>query len=105
MRGCYNKRFHQHPDDTLTIEDAQSREAAPDTELLNDELRSQVRDAISQLDEKYREIFDMYCIGGMKPQDIAETKDLPLGTVKSRIHRAKMRLVETLRDYAGAKLD
>ncbi len=53
--------------------------------------------AIASLNQLLKEPFSMY-VTGYKYHEIAEALDIPLGTVKSRIHLARKELQETLRD-------
>lgn len=52
--------------------------------------------AISKLNKKQRELITMYAIGGNSYKDIAEKLDMPLGTIKARIHTARLNLKEIL---------
>ncbi|NDV57719.1 RNA polymerase sigma factor [Bacteroides sp. 519] len=53
---------------------------------------------VGKLPVEYRQPFSMY-VAGFKYREIAEKMDLPLGTVKSRIHFTRQRLQEELKDY------
>ncbi|HNQ66939.1 MAG TPA: sigma-70 family RNA polymerase sigma factor [Bacteroidales bacterium] len=53
---------------------------------------------IHELDDDYRIPFKMF-IDGYKYKEIAETMDLPIGTVKSRIFFARRILMDNLQDY------
>lgn len=61
-----------------------------------EELRQWVADGISRLPQKYREIIVMKDINLMNYQQIAEILDCSLGTVKSRLNRARNLLKEKL---------
>lgn len=78
------------------VED-ESREARPDHPLELDEQRGQVRRALDQLSEEYRTVLVLKEIDGMKYEQIAEVVGCPIGTVRSRIHRARSELREKLR--------
>jgi RNA polymerase sigma-70 factor, ECF subfamily len=56
----------------------------------------QVREAIGQLDEEYRAVLVLREIDGCCYETIAEVLDLPVGTVRSRLHRARLQLRERL---------
>ena len=58
------------------------------------ELRGQVRDAVDQLPELLRQVVVLSYFQGLRYQEIAEALDIPLGTVKSRLHAAVARLCE-----------
>ena len=56
----------------------------------------QVRRAIGQLTEEYRAVLVLREIDGCCYETIAEVLDLPLGTVRSRLHRARLQLRDQL---------
>lgn len=60
----------------------------------------EINAAIDSLSADYRVPFRLYT-EGYKYEEISESLSLPLGTVKSRIHYARHRLQEVLRDYRG----
>jgi RNA polymerase sigma-70 factor, ECF subfamily len=68
------------------------RWADPEQALDAQELRTQVRAALGQLEEHYRLVLTLYYFDDMKYTDISEVLDLPLNTVKSHIRRGKERL-------------
>lgn len=67
------------------------------------ELRLRVRAAIARLPAPFREVLALREIEGMSYNDIAEALALSLGTVESRLFRARQRLRELL-DEGGATL-
>jgi len=66
-------------------------------------LRSALQDALDCLDEKHREAFLMKEVEGMSHAEIAQTLDVPEGTVWSRLSYARRKLQEKLRrlGYGG----
>lgn len=56
----------------------------------------QVRDAIETLSPAHREILILVCIKGMRYADVAEKLELPVGTVRSRLSRARSALDQKL---------
>ena len=62
--------------------------------LEQDETRLQVNEALKQLKEDDREILVLKDVQGMAYEDIAEILGLPMGTVKSRISRARLAFKE-----------
>jgi RNA polymerase sigma-70 factor (ECF subfamily) len=67
---------------------------APDGEVL--EAVWTVRAAVDQLREEEREVVRLQHLEGLTHEEIADRLDLPLGTVKSRSHRAHRRLATRL---------
>lgn len=56
-------------------------------------LRHEIRDAMSRLSEAQREIVFLKDYQGHSYAEIAEILDIPLGTVMSRLHHARKRMV------------
>lgn len=62
----------------------------------------QVVDAIDALSDEYREVLVLSDLGDLRYAEIAEVLDIPVGTVKSRLFRARSQLQEQLREFAVA---
>lgn len=58
-----------------------------------------VQDAINSLSLKYKEAVILRDIQGFAYEEIAEIIGCPVGTVKSRVNRARLRLQEQLQDW------
>ena len=74
------------------------KEAGPDERLEQDERVQQVRDALATLSEDHRVVLVLREIDGCCYETIAEILDLPIGTVRSRLHRARLQLREQLKE-------
>jgi len=59
-----------------------------------------IQRAIEQLPESQRAMIVMFHVESMSYEDIAATLDMPIGTVKSRLNRARLALREILEPYA-----
>jgi len=70
--------------------------ASPRLDLVGD----QVRNAIRQLPREFREPLLMCDLDGLSYEEISRELSVPLGTVRSRISRARGRLRAELSDYA-----
>jgi RNA polymerase sigma-70 factor (ECF subfamily) len=75
---------------------ATDRGPSPLAELESRELGSAIEQAIGKLRPEYRACILLRHVEGRAYEEIAETLDLPLGTVKTYIHRARLELRETL---------
>jgi RNA polymerase sigma-70 factor (ECF subfamily) len=71
---------------------------APDDRLLREERVGQVRQALSALSEEHRAILVLREMEGCCYETIADILDLPIGTVRSRLHRARVQLREELKE-------
>ncbi|MGI9014657.1 MAG: sigma-70 family RNA polymerase sigma factor [Phycisphaerales bacterium] len=77
--------------------------ASLDWEHVDERLRS----SIKQLRPEYRTVLLLWGVEGMKYREIAAIADVPIGTVMSRLHRARSILateLEDLREELGIKL-
>ncbi|MFN3216991.1 MAG: sigma-70 family RNA polymerase sigma factor [Acidimicrobiales bacterium] len=59
----------------------------------------EVKDAIEALPEQYRDAVLLADVEGFSYKEIAEILDVPIGTVMSRLHRGRKRLLEQLGDF------
>jgi RNA polymerase sigma-70 factor (ECF subfamily) len=66
--------------------------------LLREERVGQVRQALSALSEEHRAILVLREMEGCCYETIADILDLPIGTVRSRLHRARLQLREELKE-------
>ncbi len=78
------------------ISDSQVKELSGDFDLFADvakvELRARIHEAISRLDPKYREALILKFIEDKDYQEISDIIKKPMGTVASRINKAKIQL-------------
>ena len=100
-----NRRVADRPAETVSAPD-EDGEPRPLFELLpapgdappdaadRTEQREQVRAAVARLPELLRQAVILVYFQGLKYQDAAEILDIPVGTVKSRLHAALMKLTE-----------
>lgn len=72
--------------------------AETDRKIIRKERKKIVSDAIKNLPEKYREVIEMRHLEELSYQEISEQLDLPLGTVKAHIFRAREMLYKALID-------
>ncbi len=71
----------------------------PEAEALRGELAQVVRVAIDQLPDGRREVVHLRQIEGLSYDEIARVLDIPVGTVRSRLHHGMARLAELLAPY------
>jgi RNA polymerase sigma-70 factor, ECF subfamily len=70
--------------------------ANPEREFLDKLLREDLDRALAALPEHYRVVVVLADVEGLKYGEIAEALDLPIGTVRSRLARARSALQRTL---------
>jgi RNA polymerase sigma-70 factor (ECF subfamily) len=78
--------------------DIESRDITPD-DYANARIEEYyIQKALSMLDDKFREIIILRDIQDLDYEEIAEITGLPIGTVKSRINRAREKLKNLLQE-------
>jgi RNA polymerase sigma-70 factor (ECF subfamily) len=91
------KRFRQRELELDEVMDAPAtgrREAEPD-------LKRRLAAAIDALPDGYRTVFLLHDVEGYTHEEIAETLGVASGTSKTQLFRARAKLRDALRDFAG----
>ena len=91
------KRIRQREveiDDVTPVGYSVGRNAEPD-------LKERLKNAIAGLPEHYRSVFVMYDMEGYSHEEIGSALNVPVGTSKARLSRAREKLREQLADFAG----
>ncbi|MBO7197807.1 MAG: RNA polymerase sigma factor [Tidjanibacter sp.] len=66
-------------------------DVSPDEHIISEQHNSQMERCLSALPEKYRQMVEMRFLRQMSYEEIAAQVGLPMGTVKTQIHRARER--------------
>lgn len=74
----------------------QSSEESPEETFVSKMERERVYEAVAKLGEKYKSVILLYYMEGMNLSEIAGILNLPIGTVKSRLHKARSVLKKEL---------
>jgi RNA polymerase sigma-70 factor (ECF subfamily) len=74
-----------------------------DDKLASGETAARVREAIATLPENYREAVVLCELEEMSYEEAAVALDCPIGTVRSRLHRARTMLMEKLRERQSVR--
>lgn len=77
------------------------QDQAVDQHMQQAELQQCVQGAIAMLDVERRTVILLRDFDGMDYEQIAETLDIPVGTVRSRLHRARLELKSILEQRLG----
>lgn len=72
----------------------ESGDSGPATEALDEERKQLIRETLEQLPESMYSVVQLVYFQGLKYREAAEVLDIPVGTVKSRVHSAITRLGE-----------
>ena len=92
------QEFETDQGDNLTAAMARKRGQAPDAPALAAETSQRVMEALEELDDEFRLVVVLCDMEGMDYARIAAVLNLPIGTVKSRLHRARCDLKVKLAD-------
>jgi RNA polymerase sigma-70 factor (ECF subfamily) len=68
----------------------------PEAQVVNNEAIDQVQTALLQLNEDQRVLVVLHDVEGFKLTELQEMLDIPIGTLKSRLHRAREQLKKIL---------
>jgi len=92
----------------VSIEDSDERETpiaiadwapGPAEQLLNQEMQRVMDEAIESLPHEFRQVFILRDVEEMSNSDVAEILDLSVAAVKSRLHRARLKVRNRLAQY------
>lgn len=103
MNGAISRRRQRRPEQSVE----QTRELLgdepldpgdlPEEQLERRERAAQVHEALGQLAAEHRAILVLREMEGCSYEQIAEVLDVPVGTVRSRLHRARLQLRDQLK--------
>ena len=97
------KQKREYPVDELPERESTALYDMPEPSVITAEQRRIVREAIERLPDIYREAVMLHYYSNMSCADIAQLTGAAEGTIKSRISRARIRLMELLKE--GEKND
>jgi RNA polymerase sigma-70 factor (ECF subfamily) len=79
-------------------------DAISQPDAVEPDLRERLRTAVARLPEKYRVVFLMFDVEGYTHDEIAATLNMPAGTSKARLSRARAKLRTALAEFAGDRV-
>ncbi|MCA4893814.1 MAG: sigma-70 family RNA polymerase sigma factor [Cytophagales bacterium] len=96
-----NKVDYQEVETYYNSEDV-DRQITPDlrVESLNNMIGDEISNALNSLDVDFKTVIILCDLEGFKYEEMAKILDIPIGTVRSRLHRARNLLKEKLGEYA-----
>jgi RNA polymerase sigma-70 factor, ECF subfamily len=115
MKNSYINRYRKETKEPATVEyqevenfypSIRDGSAAPSDlqeNMIGNLLDDDVASAVADLPEDFRTVVILCDIEGLSYEEIAEFVDIPLGTVRSRLHRGRKLLRDRLTDYARKK--
>ncbi|MBS0207662.1 MAG: sigma-70 family RNA polymerase sigma factor [Planctomycetes bacterium] len=76
---------------------------APDHRMTQQQAATAVHQALAALDEDFRIVLVLRDMDDLSYEEISQVLDVPIGTVRSRLHRARLQLRELLKDCDAVK--
>ena len=102
-RSGLERRSTEQEDEEGLGESAVASADTPEEALVRRADIELVRKAIARLPAAFQEVLLLADIEEMKYQEVADTLDIPIGTVMSRLARARKQLREHILESAGGK--
>jgi RNA polymerase sigma-70 factor (ECF subfamily) len=104
LHNLHVSRSQREKRQPATLEDEQLGTAAIAPEPLPasnwEGMDDRLKRAFESLPVEYQTVMQLWAIEELSYKEIADALEVPLGTVMSRLHRARARLSEQLRDFA-----
>jgi RNA polymerase sigma-70 factor (ECF subfamily) len=108
LRNLHNTRYkqdkHEPVADDQLLASVEAQEpvpiSGPGSELWEN-VDQQLMHAVESLPAEYQEVLMLWAIEEMSYQEIASALEVPIGTVMSRLFRARQKLSEQLKDFAA----
>ena len=80
-------------------------QSAPEHQILQAEAIQRLQAALKEIPEEFRQPLILKELDGMSYEEIGHIMDVPIGTVRSRIFRARQELLERLKRLSGNSAD
>jgi RNA polymerase sigma-70 factor (ECF subfamily) len=93
-----NRSSHSSTEFDEQLHGGSTEESGLDAEAVREADGAMIRAALEELADEFREVIVMRDIEGLSYKEIADAADIPLGTVMSRLARARAKLAHSLKD-------
>ncbi len=89
--------YHRRRQDELSLDERcaatpEERNPDPEQSIINSQKRTQIEEGIAQLSPRHQELFRMRFLEEYSYEEISEKLSMPLGSVKTNIHRARVQM-------------
>jgi RNA polymerase sigma-70 factor (ECF subfamily) len=81
------------------IDDGRGDEVSPEIAVRDEEFRRAVRSAVLELPEQYRVVVTLFYLEERSYKEVAATLGIPMGTLKTHLHRARALLRDILTEH------
>lgn len=103
LNNKWYRHLQLHRNDGEMPDTVLSEEAGPSARCQELELVRQVRQAVAALPEKERQVISLVDLEELSYCDVAAALNIPIGTVMSRLHRARRHLLDRLDNPSGTQ--
>ena len=100
LANCYRDHFRRSRTTEEIDENTITHESTPEKESSQQQVVLKVREAIARLSEGQRQVVTLVDIQGLSYMEVAQILNVPIGTVMSRLCRARHALKDLLGDFA-----
>ena len=100
LANCYRDHFRRSRTTEEIDENTITHESTPEKESSDQQVVLKVREAIARLSEGQRQVVTLVDIQGLSYLEVAQILNVPIGTVMSRLCRARHALKDLLGDFA-----
>jgi RNA polymerase sigma-70 factor (ECF subfamily) len=111
VKNLWSRRKRQGSDVTASLEEGDDPDDPPPIEMIADpapnprrlaagsEIAEVIESKLLEIEPEFREVIVLRFVEGLSYEEIADVTKEPLGTVKSRIFRARRALKDQMQDY------
>ena len=82
--------------EAVVVDDGRGEEASPELHVRDEEFRRAVRAAVLELPEQYRVVVTLFYLEERSYKEVVATLGIPMGTLKTHLHRARALLRDIL---------
>jgi RNA polymerase sigma-70 factor (ECF subfamily) len=100
LANCYRDHFRRRRVTEEIDENTITHESTPEKESSEQQVVLKVREAIARLSEGQRQVVTLVDIQGLSYLEVAQILNVPIGTIMSRLCRARHALKDLLGDFA-----
>ncbi len=90
----YRRRHEDMSLDDRYAASPEERSPNPEQSIINNQTRAQIDDCIAQLSLRHQELFKMRFIEELSYEEISEKLQMPMGSVKTNIHRSRTQICD-----------
>lgn len=83
-------------DETMFYDTVAGEDSEPDESLLRDQRLDHIQEAFKRMSDEHRTLLILHDMEGYRLVELEQMLGIPLGTLKSRVHRARARMRELL---------